>query len=499
MKVLRGFQIAVLSAAALGLRTHAQQPNNEEFARRQYESGMAFMQNQRYGDALKDLQAVVDSFGATPVADNALLQIAQYHLEVARDIAATQTAIDKLLKDYPDSDAAPMGHVISGRLALTKGRTPADVDTALASFERVSRLFPGSEAVGAAGYYAGDTLRIVRRVDEALGRFRKVRTEFPRSPWAARAALASGYCLLLQDRAQHALQEIQWVRQQFPGTPMAADALNLNTILYRLYVRAPVQPPYAFSGRTIGTDRSDYRDVVGLLMQPDGRLLLGHKGGAAIFDAKGAAAGAVSSSEPSAFFIDEKNRVVFARNGSLMADRAESVSISVPEKDGKMRIVEEIPAVVVTATGERLVADSKGHEVLRVAPDGKYIGSFAKVDATRIAINAFGDVAMLERRSKTIFLSDRDRKVAGKILPRGASYELDEPVDIAYDAFDHLFVLDRARGSVLVFGPKNRLVASLTIPDKSPGAFTRAAALSLDAAGRLFIFDERAKRIQVYQ
>jgi hypothetical protein len=60
-------------------------------------------------------------------------------------------------------------------------------------------------------------------------------------------------------------------------------------------------------------------------------------------------------------------------------------------------------------------------------------------------------------------------------------------------------VLDRGKASVVVFGAKNRFVTSITIPEKSPGAFTRAAALTVDPVGRLYIFDERAKRIQVYQ
>ena len=50
-----------------------------------------------------------------------------------------------------------------------------------------------------------------------------------------------------------------------------------------------------------------------------------------------------------------------------------------------------------------------------------------------------------------------------------------------------------------VFGPKNRLITTFTIAEKDPGAFTRARALGLDAAGRLYIFDEKSKRIQVYQ
>jgi outer membrane protein assembly factor BamD (BamD/ComL family) len=477
----------------------AQQANNEEFARRQYESGMSFLQNKRYSDALKDLQAVADSFATSSWADNALLQIATYQIETAHDAAATQKQIDRLLKDYADSDSAPMAHVIAGRLALLKGRTPADVDTAMASFERVSRLFPGSEGVAAAGYYAGETFRVVRRTSEALDRYRRVRTEFPRSLWAARAALAAGYCLLQQDGAQHALQDIQWVRQQFPGTPVADEALNLNTIIYRLYVRAPAQPPYGFTGRFVGAEKTEYKDVVGLRMQPDGRLLLGHKGGVAAFDEKGTLTNTVASIDPSSFFVDEKNRVVVARSSNLIADKGETQQLFMPEKDGKIRYIDNIPAIVVTSKGERLVSDAKEHSVIRFSPEGKYIGPFVKTGAARMVVNSLEDIAMLDSDSKTIVFVDRDGKALGKIPPKGTGYELNDPVDIAFDTFDQLYVLDRGKGAVLVFGPKNRFVASATIPEKSPGSFAKGSTLSLDRAGRLFIFDERVKRIQVYQ
>ena len=36
---------------------------------------------------------------------------------------------------------------------------------------------------------------------------------------------------------------------------MAADAININSILYRLYVRAPGQPAFAFSGRFVGDEK----------------------------------------------------------------------------------------------------------------------------------------------------------------------------------------------------------------------------------------------------
>ena len=475
------------------------QSGTEDLARRQYESGRAFMVDRRYSEALKDFQAVIDSFARSSVADNALLQIALYHLEIARDVSATQASIDKLLKEYPETDSAPMAHVVAGRLALAKGRTPAEVDAALASFERVPRLFPGDDAVPAAGFYAGEALRLVRRTDEALQRFRRVAMEYPRSPWAARANLAAGYCLVQEDRGQQALQEIQRVRQQFPGSDVAADARNLNTILYRLYVRAPAQSAYGFSGRYVGPEKSNFNDVVGVVIDPIGRLLLGYKNGVAVFDPKGTLANTVPASDLSAFFLDEAGRVVIVRRDTFIAERAASYPIATPTPEGKPKPVEEIPSVVVMSTGDRLVADEKGRAVIRVSAGGKYVSGFTNTNASRLALNGLDDVAMIDKSAKTINIMDRDAKLLTRIQTRGSGYEFDDPVDLAFDPLGHLYVLDRGQRSVFIFGPKNRLMATVTVPEKNPGAFTRATAFALDAAGRLHIFDDRTKRVQVYQ
>ena len=54
--------------------------------------------------------------------------------------------------------------------------------------------------------------------------------------------------------------------------------------------------------------------------------------------------------------------------------------------------------------------------------------------------------------------------------------------------------------AVFVFsqlGP--RLVATFTVPEKSPGAFGSPEAMALDSAGRLFVFDSRTDTVQVYR
>ena len=492
----------LLAVFALVLGTTlAAQPGNEELPRRQYESGLAFLNGQRYAEALKDFQAIIDSFPRSQVADNALLQVAVYQLDVAKDLSATQAAVDQLLKNYPDTDSAPMAYVVGGRVSMARGRSASEVDAAVASFERVERLFPGNDAVPAAGYFAGEALRLVRRYEDALERFRRVSASYPSSPWAARANLAAGFCLVQADRAAAALPEVQRVRQMMPQSPEAAAALAINSIVYRLHVRAPGASAFTFSGRFIGDERANFDDVVGVKVDQSGRVLLGHNKGIALFDPKGTLTSTVGAQNPTAFFLDEANRVVFAREGSLHTEKVATTNLTVPQPAPKPpKPLEEIPAVVALSTGHRLVVDKNEKSVIRYSADGRYLGPFVPaINTERLAINALDDVAMIDKDAKAINILDRDGKPLSRILAKGPNYQLDEPVDLAYDRLGYLYVLDRGKASVLVFGPRNRLITTFTIPEKSPGAFTRARAIGIDGSGRLYIFDERAKRIQVYQ
>jgi hypothetical protein len=144
--------------------------------------------------------------------------------------------------------------------------------------------------------------------------------------------------------------------------------------------------------------------------------------------------------------------------------------------------------------------DKNEKTVIRYGPDGRYLGPFVPaINTERLAVNVLDDVAMIDKDAKAINILDRDGKPLSRILAKGPNYQLDEPVDLAYDRLGYLYVLDRGKASVLVFGPRNRLITNFTIAEKAPGAFTRARALGVDGAGRLYIFDDRAKRIQVYQ
>jgi hypothetical protein len=339
---------------------------------------------------------------------------------------------------------------------------------------------------------------MVRRTEEALERFRRVSMEYPRSTWAARARIGAGLCLVAGDRAPRALEELQRVRVQLPDSFEGSEALNLNTILYRLYVRAPAQAAYAFRGRFPGTENAKLKDIVGIRFDAAGELLLGHKLGISIYDSTGKLVRTASAEEPSTFFLDERGRLVTARKDTLVVERGEVTPVRIPQQD-KPKAIEEIPSALAMSSGMRLVADKKGKQVLRFAPNGTFMNRFAGVDAERLALNHLDDVAMIDRETKSVVIVDRDGRALGRIAQKGTGYEFDNPIDLTYDAFGHIYVLDRGRASVFVFGPRNRLLTTITIPEKTPGAFQRASAFALDRAGRIYIYDDRAQTIQVYQ
>lgn len=473
----------------------------EELARRQYEFGLESMKAGRYAEALKDLETVVDSYPATSVADEALLAIARYQLDVQRDPVTAQATAESVLRKFPASDSVPMSYVVRGQAMVARGLTPASVEAALTSFDRVQRLFPGSDAVGPALVAAGDTLRRLGRCPEALERFDVVTMSYPRSPWASAARLSGAACLAMDGRPVDAMQELQRVILAAPGSVEAQQARTLNTIIFRLYVRPPAQSPYGYSGNSIAGPAGKLRDVSAIALGPDGSLIASTKAGVLAIGPTGAMLRAIPAVEPRAVFVDAQGRVLAAQKALLVQDATPGplmLTLTVPHAGGPAKVLDDISAVAVLSTGDRLVADRGQRGVFRFDAGGKYLGPFVTIRASRIALGPGERIALLDRDNKSVAIFDRGGKPLARIPGKAAGYEFSGPADLAFDVLGHLYVLDG--GQVHVFAPDGMLVASFAGGDKTAaGALHDGTALALDRAARLYIYDDRAERVQIYQ
>jgi hypothetical protein len=171
---------------------------------------------------------------------------------------------------------------------------------------------------------------------------------------------------------------------------------------------------------------------------------------------------------------------------------------TIRQLDGRSKAI-EITAAVMTARGEWLIADRKANAIHVFSAAGKYVRQFLSRPADRLALGQADTLAALDRNDKSMAIVDRDGKPVGHIGSRGQGYQFENPVDVAFDALGHVYVLDRDKPAVLVFTPQGRLVVTFSIAEKSAGAFQKAVVFGLDSAARLFIFDDRVQRVQVYQ
>ena len=164
--------VVLLGIVCLGAVGAAQQAD-EELAVRRFQSGLAFVQDGNYEEALEDFQAVVTLYPASTVVDNALLEIARYHLEVRGALDQAVATADGIVNSqaYSQGDAAPEAYVILGRAALARGRSDADIQDAISSFQRGLRLYPDAPAVSQSLFYIAEGQRMAGRTDAALAAY----------------------------------------------------------------------------------------------------------------------------------------------------------------------------------------------------------------------------------------------------------------------------------------------------------------------------------------
>ena len=199
---------------------------------------------------------------------------------------------------------------------------------------------------------------------------------------------------------------------------------------------------------------------------------------------------------------------VFLAQRTLQAGTAPGTMLRIPDPPDKTKFVERGSSLLHTWKREWLVGDAGTKTIWAFNDTGEFsrtfLASTTNVSPDRLAVNTRDEIAVLDIDRKTVTLLDRDGRSFRTIDPAGPNHKFDRPVDVAFDSLGHLYVLDRGRGNVVVFSPQlsplPRVQTTFNGPaERDPGAFRRAVAFGIDSRGRLFIFDDNAKRIQVYQ
>jgi TolA-binding protein len=504
--------VCTVGAPGFGLLA---QSSDEDVARRQLESGRSFLKQGNYPEALKDFRAVAETHGSSSVADDALLEIAKYYFEVAEDYPAAATAVDDILKKYATSNSAPDAYVIAGRLALTKGHQPADLDAAIANFDRVARLFPSSAAVPNALEQLGEASAYGNKYDDALSYLGRVEAEYPTTMAAADAYLMESRVLVARGDATAAMEELQQVRNRWPSSPQAAAALARNSILYRLYVRAKGGVAYAQAADSVGPAKIE--NFVDLALTPKGALYFATETGVTAVQPPDAPK-PPAVSRPRALMVETGGSLAVLEPSLLHPSAGDAFSLPVLRTGGYLEALNKAMAAAQLSNGDWVVADESEKFLHRYSRAGKYGNVFSSTRLSRFAVDGADEVVGIDKDQKSITVLDSSGKTIARIPFKGTGYELQSPEDVAFDAFGHLYVLDHtaiavfspfgaepaapaagARPAAAASGPSYHLLTYYSEPDKAPGALHKATAFAVDRAGTVYVYDDRAQRILVYR
>ena len=470
-----------------------------DLARQHLESGTQFYEEGRYKQALNDFQIIVTSMADTEYADDALLLIGRYYLDIEEDFDKAKESFDAALRGYPTGNAAPGAYYYQGEVVFRSDRTGGAIDDALANYQRVF-LYAGNPWIPAALYSTGRALERQGRFQDAVDAYFQVIVDHSRSDWSAGAQLGVGRSSVRQGEPLGAMAQFQEVRNNHPDTAEADVALDWLTLLYRFYGAPMLGKSVSFRKDSSFKPalRDKFKDVRALRVSDSGIHVLERGRKRVItFDRAGQLAGTIAAANPYGLSVDPRGQLVIAGQKGLILDGAPR-SYTVPAKDGPEPL-EKIRWAARDRLGEVYVYDEKQKKILRFDETGQLLGPFP--DATprevlAIEVDQLGNLVLLLKKDRDVIVYSPEGRALARIpTKRGGPVTLKKATDIALDPAGYLYILDQDQAQIAVFDAAYQHLTTLTAQSLGSGALQKPVTMDVDASGALYVYDDKAKAI----
>lgn len=468
-------------------------------AKGHYESALFFLKDQKYQQALDDLNFITKSFPQSSYADDALLQLGVYYLEKENQLDQALGYFRQIKDGYTKSNSAPAAYYYIGVISLSR-RGPSDLDEAYANFERVTRVFPSSEWVDESLVGAGNALKLKGEFDTAYEEFSKVKVRFADSPLAPRAQFEMGLCSLYSEAFIEAAYNFQQLIDQFPNSDLALPAREMNTLIYRLYV-APVsdKKPYAPDNSYAGT-LYELDNPSGIAIDSKGQLYLSDKDKKSVylFDPAGKIANTTTMIAPRSVSLNDRDHLIVATETGISIDGKTSTFTF--QKDGKPQPLLEFLSAAMDSTGQIYVVSEKSRGILVYDQNREQITTSPFTQTEReyqkIVVNSRNQVYAMDRQRKQIIVFGSDGKALFGLGPTGKGYSFDRIEDFAVDRANHIYALVKNPRGVIIFSPSGNLLRFIP-SDKKTGtlSFEDAKLIAVGPSGAIFVLDKDQRRI----
>jgi len=452
---------------------HAQDADLPE---RLFRSGERAFAIRSYPEALETWNQLIQQAPRSPFAAHALMNLARYQVEVARQPEAALPLLERIKTEHLKSPWAAEAMLLRGQLLAARCRGPQDLKESQAEFNRVVDLFPDHPCVQQARFELGRSFRLLGQWGRALQSYIEAVRLDPGSGVARQSQLEAAEALDLMGDTTGCLRMLQSLRNRFPQSEESRQAE------WRIKVRVKERiqkPPLRSLGPWPEGRLKWLRTPTLLATGPGGECYLYQDD---LDQASQLKDGQLSAAGP---VVKGAKAMLATASGQVWLVTRQGVV-----KDGVLQ-----PQAFQSPTGAALdgwgnlwVSDAKTPAIEVLAPDGPS-RSVPLPGAVALASLPTGGVAAASDASRTLLFLDAQGQTRitvpyGKDLPAPFKYV----VALASDPLGHVAALvDGDFEGVAVWGPDGALLRSATY--KALGLSGKFRAIAMDRQGALILAD----------
>ena len=337
---------------------------------------------------------------------------------------------------------------------------------------------------------------------EAFDTLSRIRIRYPDSALLPLAEYQMGVTAMYDARPVEAALQLQKVIAKFPDTNEATLALNLNAILYRLYI-AP-----ATNNRIFSPDPSysaliaDLDEPVGLGIDSTRKMYLADRGKKVLytFDPAGKMINSTTILSPYNISVNAKNDVLVGNDSTLYVTTSENIQFPRinPQTQARMGYMEQIRSVATNDKGEYFVVSGKmeGVAVYDAQRNPLTRPTFGRdAEYGKVLIDSRNNVLLLSRKGDSLSVFDPEGKTLFVLSKTGRELSFGKIDDFAVDEANHIYLLTNNPRGIAIYSPQAKFLRFIASEKNTPFYLDDSKLITVGPAGSIYVLDKGAKRI----
>jgi hypothetical protein len=337
---------------------------------------------------------------------------------------------------------------------------------------------------------------------EAYDLLASLKTRYPNSSLLADAEYRMGLTIVYDNRPTEAALQFQQVISRYPNTEAARLALNMNAILYRLYIAPATDKRIFLPDANYSSLIEAMDDPVGLAVDSDGNAYFSDRGKKLFYtlDPKGKMINSATILSPYFASIGQNKQVLVANDTTVYITGSDNISFSRvnPQTQAKAGYLEEVRSVAQNSEGEYYVVSGKMSGVLVYDKNKNPLPNrtlAAAEDFGKVALSPRGFVYLMSRRGDLVHVYDADGKSQFTISKTGKDLSVGRFDDIVVDNAGNLYLLTGNPRGIMIYSPQNKYLRYLGSEKNSALSFDGARAIAVGPTGSIYVLDRNTKRV----